>query len=172
MDYKNKKSGRMLFLMITVIAMLVSSLSLYAGDDKKADEKRYKKAELLSMTTGESGAEDIPVLALVGLDDTNEIKTFDEKKSFSGTAEKGTQISATVYVPAGKDEWKAAQSYSDKVGSSGLFNISIDFNLGENIVVIEAVKGQGFSKRAFTVNRKDSEIRDRLTEQPKALPRY
>ncbi len=191
----------LLFILMTLgvgvspLSLSASNINAKAADTKNAEtkkdkEKRYTLSDLLPMAA-EGGKEEPgkektekekseekqiestedTVLALVGLDETNEIKTFDDKKSFSGNAEKGTEITATVYVPADKTEWKEAKTYSQTVGASGIFNITVDFNLGENIVIVKAAKGTKITQRAFTVKRKDSEIRDRLLiESPLLMP--
>ncbi|MDR2903740.1 MAG: hypothetical protein LBU77_04470 [Clostridiales bacterium] len=157
-----KKSSIIIVVFVTLIALLASSLSIYAAPDKKAEEKLYKKSDLLSMTVkGNNGKkEDITVLPLIGLDESNEIEISSDKKSFSGNAENGTKISATVYAPSGKNEWKEVNTYSKKVGASGFFSISLDFSLGDNIVVIQATKGKDFSKRSFEVTRKADKSKD------------
>lgn len=163
-----KKTFFNIFLPLVIIFLCAPSLSIYASnvDTAAAKEILYKQSDLLKTDNAQDGKAAPDKLELNGVDDKNEIKTFDDKKVFSGVAENGTDITATVYIPADDSNWKELKSYSTSVGASGIFNITIDFNLGENIVVVKATKGTQISQRKFTVKRKDSEIRDKLKEQP------
>ena len=143
--------------------ILLYPLSIYANDTAL-----YTKEDLLITGTVAGDKASLTKFDISGLDDKNEIKTFESKKVFSGVADSGAVITATVYVPAGDGNWKESKVYSATVGASGVFNLNVDLPLGNSIIIIKAEKDNLISAKVISADRKDAEIRDKLKDQ---LPR-
>lgn len=101
---------------------------------------------------------------------TSEI-TFDTTRVISGTAEKGAQITISLYEPYtlnGQTQYKLIRTYNLTVGSTGIFSQSVSLKEGKNYVVVAARKADGgatkYSEVRTTINRKDKVIKSVLSQ--------
>lgn len=102
-----------------------------------------------------------------GIDKETEV-TFEETKTITGTADKGTVVTITVYTPDG-DEMIEQSCYEIVVNSTGYFSQIVELSIGENYITVEAVKDGKVYSAETTVKRKNSTIKSDL-EQSIAVP--
>ncbi len=111
--------------------------------------------------------------------------TFDEKRTITGTADKGTTVTIQVYTTDEKlkkekeVEEKKIKDYTEEdlgvtdeiiVGASGIFSKIIDLEIGENIIIIIISKENHTTiEKQFVINRKKREIKQDL-EKTIVLP--
>ena len=88
----------------------------------------------------------------------DKISTFDSSKTITGTADEGMEIKIEVYD--GEDDLK--EDYSFVVGISGLFSQTVDFDLGENYIVVSSEDCD--KTEDVIVNRKETSIKKALEE--------
>lgn len=99
--------------------------------------------------------------------------TFENYKTFTGTAPSGSSIFITVYEKAAEKEKKLKEIFNYKliVGASGYFSQNVDLSIGENIIKLENNSDNKYSSISTSVKRKKSEIKNEL-EQSVVLPRF
>lgn len=91
------------------------------------------------------------------------VSTFNDLKTISGTAEKGTTIDIIVYTISRYGKLTEAESYSIKVGDSNLFSQAIGLSIGENYIEFKASReGYNDYEGSVTVNRKNKAIKAQL----------
>ena len=88
----------------------------------------------------------------------DKISTFDSSKTITGTADEGMEIKIEAYD--GEDDLK--EDYSFVVGISGLFSQTVDFDLGENYIVVSSEDCD--KTEDVIVNRKETAIKKALEE--------
>lgn len=89
--------------------------------------------------------------------------TFDDSRTISGVAEKGTLIVISVSTRNAEGDLEENACYDMEVGASGLFSQAIELEIGENVVEITASKDERetVSKKAV-IKRKKREIKKEL----------
>ena len=86
--------------------------------------------------------------------------TFDDTRTITGRAERGSVIVIEVYVEDDSNGLSVAETKEIKVGVSGYFSTSVDLYEGENYIVIT---NEGEDARiAAVIKRKSEEIKARL----------
>ncbi|MGE4213961.1 MAG: hypothetical protein AB7E42_04185 [Anaerotignaceae bacterium] len=91
------------------------------------------------------------------------VSTFNDSKTLSGTAEKGTVINIIVYTKSGLGKLTEAESYSVEVGDSNLFSQAVELYVGENYIEFSAsMEGYDDYQGSVTVNRKNKAIKTQL----------
>jgi hypothetical protein len=125
---------------------------------------------VLAVPTSAAGAA-LPVekFAITGGINTNKTSeiTFDTTRVISGTAEKGTQVTISLYEPSvanGKTTYKLIKSYSLTVGSTGIFSQSVSLKEGQNYVLVAATNNGRYSEVRTTINRKNTVIKYMLSQ--------
>jgi len=125
------------------VLMCLSSNIVYAGS--------LQAAEVNVSVTGDLNFE------------KDKVSTFNESKTISGTAEKGTDIDIIVYTKSFYGRFKEVESYSIKVGDSNLFSQALGLRVGENYIEFRASKdGLKDYYKSVTVNRKNKAIKNQL----------
>lgn len=151
---------RILFAMTVLMLLSFAPISAYAvtlNASTSADQlstDAMQEEELPDVTFAVSG----------GMKTDNKTEsTFDESRTISGSAEKGTKITISVGVRNADDKLKESCSYELEVGISGLFSQTIDLSLGENVVEITAEK-EGFHSvsEEAVIKRKKRDIKTEL----------
>ena len=96
-----------------------------------------------------------------GIDMESEYEsTFDDTRTITGRAERGSVIVIEVYVEDDNNGLSVAETKEIKVGVSGYFSTSVDLYEGENYIVIT---NEGEDARiAAVIKRKSEEIKARL----------
>ncbi len=89
--------------------------------------------------------------------------TFDNSRTFSGSALKDTFVKIKVFEYSEKTE-EFTDVYNDSftVGPSGIFSKSIDLKLGKNYILITAEKDGKSAVYTALINRKDEEIKKEI----------
>lgn len=94
--------------------------------------------------------------------------TFNSTRVISGTAEKGSQITITVYEPyttaAGTTAYSVIRNYSLTVGNTGIFSQSVSLKEGRNYIVVAARKDGKYSEARTTINRKNKVLQSVLSQ--------
>ena len=91
------------------------------------------------------------------------VSTFNDSKTISGTAEKGTVINIVVYTKSRLGKLSEAENYSVEVGDSQLFSQAVGLSLGENYIEFKAcMEGYDDYQGSVTVSRKNKAIKTQL----------
>jgi len=102
-----------------------------------------------------------------GLDFEKErISTFDSSRTLSGTTQKNDVFTVEVYSIT-DNGFELYSSYDISVGISGIFSKKIEFEVGENYVVITDCNDDIIAE--IVVNRKSKDIK-RVLEEGMYLP--
>ncbi|MEA5083750.1 MAG: hypothetical protein VB018_06300 [Lachnospiraceae bacterium] len=91
------------------------------------------------------------------------VSTFNDSKTISGTAEKGTAINIVVYTKSRLGKLTESENYSVEVGDSNLFSQAVGLSLGENYIEFKAsMEGLDDYEGNVTVSRKNKAIKTQL----------
>ncbi|WP_058486935.1 hypothetical protein [Defluviitalea phaphyphila] len=137
------------------------------NEDIDIDEARDNSNENIDEIDDEDDDEKEGLLDLglikitAGLTKEKEV-TFDKFRNISGEAKEGTKITFNVYQD--KENKECIQSYSQKVGPSGLFSQLIDLKEGENYIEIIVELKDENEIFIFQINRKKEEIKKEIEE--------
>ena len=116
--------------------------------------------------------EDFKITGGIDTSKASEI-TFDSSRVISGTAEKGTLVTITVYEPytdaKGAVAYNSLRTYKVTVGATGIFSQSISLKEGKNYIVVIAQNNGKHSEVKTTVNRKNKVLQAVLSKSV-ALP--
>jgi hypothetical protein len=130
---------------------------------------------VLAVPTSAAGAalpvEKFAITGGINTDKTSEI-TFDTTRVISGTAEKGAQVTISLYEPVvsnGQTTYRLIRNYSLTVGSTGIFSQSVSLMEGKNYLVVAAAKTDAngvsrYSEVRTTITRKDKVIKSVLSQ--------
>lgn len=159
------------YLITLAVIMLVGVMpnSVYAGSLTAVPEEVQKETQQnVDEDETESDRED--ELESVEFEITDGItrskkteSTFDDSRTISGVAEKGTLIVISVSTRNAEGDLEENACYDMEVGASGLFSQAIELEIGENVVEITASKDERetVSKKAV-IKRKKREIKKEL----------
>ncbi|MDD3569553.1 MAG: hypothetical protein PHY44_00430 [Lachnospiraceae bacterium] len=91
------------------------------------------------------------------------VSTFNDSKTLSGTAEKGTTINIIVYTKSRLGNLTEVENYSVEVGDSNLFSQAVGLSVGDNYIEFKATKeGYDNYEGSVTVSRKNKAIKTKL----------
>lgn len=110
-----------------------------------------------------------PIFSITGgIEKDKSISTFDKSTNIVGSAPIGTSISIKVYekLPDKKEKLNLIDTYSIIVGSTGYFNENVNLVVGENVIYIDVTQNKETSSLTATINRKKSEIKNELEQNP------
>ncbi len=151
-----KKQAILLFSLLTLCFSF--QMSVYAGSLPMPSSLAQEKAKNI----------ELPALKFEitsGVDLTKDVEsTFDFSRTITGTAEPGSEVEFLVSTK-NKSETKEKQPLKVVVGASGLFSQSIDLEVGENIIEINAQKENKQSvSNTFSIKRKSIDIKKELEQ--------
>lgn len=113
---------------------------------------------------GSAQAAQVEVAITGDLDfEKEKVSTFNDSKTLSGTAEKGTVVNIIVYTKSRMGKLTETENYSVEVGDSNLFSQAVGLTLGENYIEFKAsMEGYDNYEGNVTVSRKNKAIKTKL----------
>lgn len=131
-----------------IFGLLVFLFVFFAPTFAYADEYSSNKVEF-SVTSG------------VVIGDTE--STFDKTRTITGWSENGSTISISLSKKNASGTLSNYANYEIEIGPTGLFSQTVELEIGENIIYIEACKsGKNTSAASCVIKRKNRLIKTEL----------